>query len=68
MMESPFKIDYFDPNSWNPNQSLRQNHLNCVWIILKIKIDQKEIEMIEKVEIYGLFKNLLINHFESNFN
>ena len=31
----------FDPNSWNPNQSLRRNRLYCVWFIPK---DQKEIE------------------------
>ena len=41
------KIDFFNLNSWNPNQSSQGNWLNCVQIILKrsksIERDRKDI-------------------------
>ena len=56
-------IDFFDPNSWNPNQLSQQNWLNHVQTIWKksiyIKRDQiymkNDRKKFKKVKIYWLF-------------
>ena len=57
-------IIFFDPNSWNPNQSLRPNWLNCFRTVSKnlinIKIDWFYIEIVCLSLLSNIMKMVII--------